>query len=354
MRSISLSAARVTGLFTVAMIITIASSALAQNPQYGDRNRGQEPDKSTGPQLSDGERQAINKIKTAADNNARIQAAAEFIKKYPKSTMRGQVVGYVASEVAKVEDSTQQITLGESFLTAFKEPADISQVNRILVDAYVKAKRPDDAFRVGAAELTHSPNDVPLLTQLALVGSDQVKARNSKFVSQSQQYANKAIELIEGDKKPDGLDAAQWTEYKTKWLGALYQSLGIISFVAGSKDEARIKLEKASSLNGSDPVAYMLLGSIVNEEYEQLARQHQTTAAGPLKDELLGKAHTKMDQVIELFARAVGLSEGRPDYQQLHDQILQSLQDYYKYRHNGSVNGLQQLVDKYKPTAKSP
>ncbi len=55
-----------------------------------------------------------------------------------------------------------------------------------------------------------------------------------------------------------------------------------------------------------------------------------------------------MDEVIEFFAHAVGLSEGKPAYQQLHDQILQDLQAYYKYRHGGSTDGLQQMVDKYK------
>jgi hypothetical protein len=55
-----------------------------------------------------------------------------------------------------------------------------------------------------------------------------------------------------------------------------------------------------------------------------------------------------LDEVIETFAHAVGLAEGQAPYQQLHDQILQDLQAYYKYRHGGSTDGLQQLIDKYK------
>jgi hypothetical protein len=42
------------------------------------------------------------------------------------------------------------------------------------------------------------------------------------------------------------------------------------------------------------------------------------------------------------------LSKGKPLYQQLHDQILQDLQSYYAYRHGGSTDGMQQLIDKYK------
>jgi hypothetical protein len=56
----------------------------------------------------------------------------------------------------------------------------------------------------------------------------------------------------------------------------------------------------------------------------------------------------KLDEVIELYAHAIGLSEGNAVYQQLHDQLLQDLEAYYKYRHNGSTDGLQQLIGKYK------
>jgi hypothetical protein len=55
-----------------------------------------------------------------------------------------------------------------------------------------------------------------------------------------------------------------------------------------------------------------------------------------------------MDEVIEMWAQAVGLAEGEALYQQLHDQLIQDLQAYYKYRHGGSTDGLQQLIGKYK------
>jgi hypothetical protein len=58
-----------------------------------------------------------------------------------------------------------------------------------------------------------------------------------------------------------------------------------------------------------------------------------------------------MDKVIELWARVVGMSDGNPKLQQLHDQVLEDLQAYYKYRHRGSVEGLQPLIDKYKKSS---
>ena len=122
----------------------------------------------------------------------------------------------------------------------------------------------------------------------------------------------------------------------------------MLSLMTNNKDDAKARLEKAASLNANDPFTFVLLGSLVEEDYQKFAEQHKAQSPGPLKDELLNQAHGKMDQVIELYAHAVALSEGKPEYQKLHDQIFEGLQTYYKYRHKGSEDGLKQLIEKYK------
>ena len=256
---------------------------------------------------------------------------------------------HVVAEIGKVTDPAQQITMLENAATIFNQPED------------ARKDQPRSSWtRISKriALTTHSasppliveknPNDVTVLTHMSLLGTDQAKARNAKFVQVSQTYGAKAIELIEADKMPAGMDAAAWGQYKTRWLPQLYQSMGILAFVTGNKAEAKVKLDKAVAVNTTDPVTYMLLGSLSNEEYQQLAEQHKTMAAGPMKDQVLKDAHIKLDAVIEMFARAVALSEGKPQYQQLHDQLRTDLTAYYKYRNNGKEEGLQQLIDKYK------
>jgi hypothetical protein len=218
----------------------------------------------------------------------------------------------------------------------------------ILIDAYVKEKRPDDAFRVTATYLTRNPNDVAVLTQAVIEGAEEAKRQNAKFVTQSQQYGAKAIELIEAGKKPEKFDDARWSEYQTRWLPILYQTLGMLSLMTGNKADARVKLDKSLSLSPADPFTYVLIGTMVNEEYEKIATEYRAASPGPLKDAMLKQAHAKIDEVIERYAQAVGLSEGKPVYQALHDQILQDLKSYYSYRHGGSTDGMQQLIDKYK------
>ena len=309
---------------------------------------GQDKNKDQKPQVSEGEQKAITKIDTAPDAAAKMQAITEYANKYPKSTQRAKVISYALGEISKIQDSAQQIALLEKMLTVFKEPTDADVINPFLIDAYIKANRPDDAFRVGSASISRSPNDIAMMTQVALVGVEQAKRNNPKYAQQSMQYAAKAIELIEAGKKPDNMDDARWGEYKTKWLPQLYQSAGMLAIMTNNKDDARAKLEKAASLNSNDPFTFVLLGSLVEEEYQKFAEQHKAQSPGPLKDELLNQAHGKMDQIIDLYARAVALSEGKPEYQKLNEQIMEGLQTYYKYRHKGSEDGLRQLIDKYK------
>jgi len=316
-------------------------------PRDVSQAKDQSKDKAKQAAPSDAEQKAMAKVEAAVDVPAKIAAAGEFVKKYPKSSLRPKVIGYVVQEINKLSDATQRFAQFESAQTVFKDPADAEVIAPILVEAYFKENRFDDGFRVAADYLPKS-NDLALLTRVAMIGVDQAKQRNPKFVAQSQQYGAKAIELIESGKKPETMDDEKWTEYQTRWLPSLYQSLGMLSMMAGNKDDARTKINKSLSLNNKDPFSYVLLGSILNDEYQQLAQQHKTLAAGPLKDSVLKQAHEKLDAIIDAYAHGVGLSEGNPAYQVLHDQILQDLQSYYKYRHSGSTDGLQQLIDKYK------
>jgi len=305
-------------------------------------------DKSKQSTPSDAEQKAVAKVEAAPDIAGKLAAAVEFTKKYPKSTLRSKVVSHIAQEVTKIPEAAQRITQLENMLTVFKEPSDGDVISPILIDLYFKENRPDDGFRVAAAYLAKSPNDVAVLTQASLEGVEQAKKKEAKFAQQSQQYGSKAIELIEAGKKPDTYDDAKWSEMQSRWLPQLYQSLGLLSMMTGNKADAKAKLDKAAALNAKDPFTFVLIGSMLNDEYQQLAEQHKAATPGPVRDNILKQAHSKLDEVIEVFAHAVGLSEGKAPYQQLHDSILQDLQAYYKYRHGGSTDGLQQMIDKYK------
>ncbi|MFL6214085.1 MAG: hypothetical protein ACJ74J_09360 [Blastocatellia bacterium] len=305
-------------------------------------------DKSKAPQVSKGEQEALSKVQTAADPAAKLKAADEFIKKYPKSTNRAVVVSHVVGEISKVTDPTQKITLLENSLTVFKDPADSDVIAPVLLNAYISAKRVDDAFTFADKALAKNPNDVTVLTQVTMLGVEQAKQRNAKYVPQSQQYGAKAIQIIESGNKPASMTDEGWKEYQTRWLPQLYQVEGLMSLMTGNNADAKTKLEKAASLNANDPFTFYLLGSLINDDYQKLATDYQKQSPGPVKEKLLKDAQAKMDEVIEMWAHALGVAQGDAQYDPFAQQLRPELEGYYKFRHNGSTNGLDELIAKYK------
>ena len=91
-----------------------------------------------------------------------------------------------------------------------------------------------------------------------------------------------------------------------------------------------------------------MLGNLGEDEYTTLAKQYQTTHDAAT----LTQAQAQMDKVIELYAQAMGLSGDKHEFQQIREQIKPGLENYYKYRHNNSTAGLDELIAKYKPAAK--
>ena len=302
------------------------------------------------PKVSKDELQAAKKVEAAPDAAARLKAAGEFLKKHPNSPLRPQVAGLIAQKIEGTEDAAQKITLIENYTSLFNDPNETDRMQPVLIEAYIKANRLEDAFRVASTYVEKNPDDVGVMTRMSLLGIEQVKRDDQSFLQQSQQWGTKAIELFEANKKPANIEDAQWNEYKTKWLPQLYQSLGFLSMMMGNAPDARTKLEKAMSLNPSDPFNYVFMGNLLNNEYIEIAQKYNAAAAGAGKDELLKKAHAQMDKVIDAYAHAVALTEGNPQYQPLREQVMQILQETYKQRHK-NTEGLQQLIDKYKKSS---
>lgn len=335
---------------TSALLISIITFAFVVSLASGVQGQDTNKEKNK-PKVSEGESKGVDAINSAPDPAAKLAAGAEFVKKYPKSSLRSEVSGYLAGQIDQVGDAAQKLALAETFQKTFTADKEQEAIQPVILDAYLAAKRTDDAFTLAASILAKQPENVVLLSRMLIAGTDEAKRQNPKYAAQSQQHGLKAIELIEANKKPADMTDAAWEKIKAL-LPALYQNMGVLSLVSQNAAEAKTRLEKAATLNPAEPFNYVLLGSIANDEYQQLATTHKAMPNGPQKDEALKKATAMMDKVIDLYAHAVGASDGKPEYQQVHDQLMQDLTPYYKYRHNQSTEGLQQLIDKYKVPAK--
>jgi hypothetical protein len=325
-------------IFCAALIALVTGAAAAQLQNQ--------------PKASPDEMKAAQAIAAAADSTAKLKAATDFVKKYPKSALRPQVARGLANHISSVKDAAQKVTLAQSYQEAFNEPSEQELIVPVVIEALSEAKRADDAFSVGNAHLAKNPDSLAVLIQLVATGTDEAKSQNGKFVAKSLQYDAHAIELIEGNKKPADVDDAGWTSYKTVVLPSLYQSMGLLSLVSGDRVKARASYTKASEIAPSDPFNYFMLAGIANDEYQSEAKRYQGMAGGPSRDEELKKARALLDTVIDAYAHAIALSEGNAALQKVRQQYMQDLEAYYKYQHNNSTAGMQELIDKYKSPAK--
>lgn len=323
-----------------AVVITIALSAIG----FAGASL-QDPAKPQ-TQAPEAEMKAAAAINTAADAAAKLAQGEAFVKKYPKSTLRPEVAQLLTSEIGRVTDAGQRLTLGERFLKTFSGEGESDRIKTMVVNEYVAAKRVDDAFTLGATILAKQPENLGVLTSLAMSGTEEVRKQNNKYSAQALQYGLKAIELIEANKKPANMDDAHWTQQQSL-LSRMYLDMGTIALVGGKPAEAKPRLEKAIQLNPKEPAGYVFLGGLIDDEYRVVAESYQKMAEGPEKQATLKKATELMDKVIDLYARALGAATGKPEFKAMYDQVLESITPYYKYRYK-STTGLQPLIDKYK------
>jgi hypothetical protein len=307
----------------------------------------QEAAKQAEVKVSGGERDAAAKIDKAKGTEAKLQAAAAFVKKYPQSSLRKGIAESLAAEIAAVTDAQLSLSLAQTYQDIFNLPEEQQRVTATLLNGYINTGQVEDAMKVGTGWLAQHPDDIPTLQNLTILASAQAIKGNSAYAAQGRQYGAKAIELLEGDKMPAGFDAARWPDFKRAALVSLYRETGVLAYKAGEKSAALPLLEKAAGLNSTDPGVYFLISELNNDAYETRAKEYQVSSPAD-RPTALKNVEAALDKVIESYARAIAVTEGNAQYQQANAAFRQDLERYYKFRHKNSTDGLQQLIDKYK------
>jgi tetratricopeptide (TPR) repeat protein len=295
------------------------------------------------------EAEALTAITLATNPSTKLAAAEEFINKFPKSSSRIKATELVAAEILKVQNGTVAITLVERAQSIFTADEEREILKPVALEAYATGNRPNDAFKLAAELLTKNPDDLYVLVQMTRLGADEVRKRNREHADVALQYGLKAIALVEASPKPsrrnNDLSAGPAVDVD---LAQLYQQVAILYLGTGNTDEAKARLTKATELRPNDPSNFALLGRVIHADYVKQMEAYEAMPEGKQKQETLKKLDAVLDTIVDAYARAAALATGRPEYQPLMQQVIPDLTNYYKYRHNQSTQGLQELINKYK------
>ncbi len=294
------------------------------------------------------EAEALAAIKLATNPTLKLSAAEDFIAKFPNSDSRLTIAELIADDILKIKNGHVALALLERAKAIFTSEPEREILKPVALEAYALSSRPDDAFALAGELLAKNPDDLYVLVRMAQVGAEEARKRNRKYADLSLQYGLKAIALIGAGNKPASLDDETWSAHKTN-LGQLYQQTASLYLAVENTGEAKACLSRASVLSPQDPSNYALLGRIISVDYIAQMHSYEAMPEGASKQEALKKLETVLDSMIDTYARAAGLATGRAEYQILLQQVIPDLTFFYKYRHNQSIKGLRQLINRYRP-----
>ncbi|GBC76968.1 hypothetical protein HRbin08_00436 [bacterium HR08] len=262
---------------------------------------------------------------------------------------------YQAFQAGKFEEAVQ---MGEAFFGKYPNSVLAPRAKPMLLVAYVQTNRLEKAFALGREVLSADPNNFGLLYVLALAASAASKGRDTRFDADGLTYATRALELAAAGNAPPGFSPQLWEQQKSKVLGALHQAVGLFLYNKAEYESAIEHLKKSAELDPSDPVTFYLIGESLKlgtyaklrESYDKLTPEEKVAEAGKA---LLQQVDAVVDQMIEMYARTVAISEANASFQALNQEARKLLESFYRYRHNDTTEGLEELIKKYKPSTQA-
>jgi tetratricopeptide (TPR) repeat protein len=190
---------------------------------------------------------------------------------------------------ARTTGPAAQIQQGEDFAKKFPDSHYLPSVYGILTTAYFGAGDEDKMFVAGTKALQLNPDNVDVLSLLAMAMPRRIKSTTPDAAQQmvkAEEYARHAIELIPNLPKPADVDDATFEKAKNEKLSMAHSGLGLIDVNHQKWDDARTELMLAVQLaTNPDPVDYYLLGNAdVQGSYynDAVAAYAKCGASGPL------------------------------------------------------------------------
>ncbi|HEY8188335.1 MAG TPA: hypothetical protein VIF64_19860 [Pyrinomonadaceae bacterium] len=217
-----------------------------------------------------------------------------------------------------------------------------------LTNLFVQQRKYAEAMPLAKEILADEPDNLPALIALGYGGYVLgVTTKNESGNADAIKYSKKAIQAIETGKAPEG-----WAPFKSKddALGYLYYSVGYLERTS-NPTEALTYFIKSAQFDGDikkNPPTYAFIAASYEAEYAKQSTDYETKYKG--KDETpesklaVENINQLVDRIIDALARAVAVSGTDANAQAAKAKWLERLTELYKFRHNQSDAGLNELI----------
>jgi hypothetical protein len=293
-------------------------------------------------QPSDAEREAYEKFYNEKDEAKKLELAKDFVGKFP------------SSQYAKPVDNFILGALGRQFqgaLQSYYQGPDAPKLDRLV--------------GVGEEFLKRQPDQPYVTTYMALASGAGVLGGFYKDIPKASALADKAVALLEPTTPPQGFKPDEWNNLRSTGLSTLnqYKGLYLMKVEPAKPDEAIGFFDKAAEMKdgpaAKDPNTYYLRASAYNSKYDELSSKYRalpdSDKTGDSGKAILAKVDPIVDKMIEDYARVYSLST-KPELKQLRDASKEMVDQFWKYRKGGKLDGLDQYLKQFEtnPTAPHP
>lgn len=190
------------------------------------------------------------------------------------------------------------------------------------MSAYLRLENRAKVLEYAEKALALNPDNVGIISMTA-----SAYLRKPMEIEGAMAQAQKAVavaDVLDSKPRPATLTEEQWAKQKVQWKSLAYSTRGLV------------ELQKEETLDAA---------------VADLEKSRDFLPADPLVEYRLGIAYWKSKKIDEAIA-ALAKSAAIPS--EIQSQASQLLEAYYKARHNGSTEGLKELIEKSRDPSARP
>lgn len=190
------------------------------------------------------------------------------------------------------------------------------------MSAYLRLENRAKVLEYAEKALALNPDNVGIISMTV-----SAYLRKPMEIETAMAQAQKAVavaDALDSKPRPATLTEEQWAKQKVQWKSLAYSTRGLV------------ELQKEETLDAA---------------VADLEKSRDFLPADPLVEYRLGIAYWKSKKIDEAIA-ALAKSAAIPS--EIQSQASQLLEAYYKARHNGSTEGLKELIEKSRDTSARP